>query len=294
MPHLQPSTGWSRSTTTEPAQPFPTRFRPVNVPTPVCGCDSNPDWDADVTINARVWLNTLHKRVSAHVRTPNSAKTGAAGNQHPSFSIDMSPFELTERKSLEAGLTRQRDEKQGNKLVRTWKGEGPYTAYKFCRTNLRKPYGQGSGVLTAPRKTATTSSVMTLAIPPITVKHIEGEDDLTMEVDFYLAVYMDSDKLILPSKSNQLYKQHSDPNALFTKMATYILGEMAEREFPLSARFRKMAGSEYGSEESELSSEEEGEEVGEERRTLTVLTEAQRADMRVARLQERKRKLASA
>ena len=292
VPHLEPSTGWERRPA-QPAEPHPTAQRPEAAPFPPhCGTDSNPIWDGDSTFPSRVWLNTLHKRVSQHVQAPRCAKTGVAGNQHPSFSIDLSPFDLVERKSLEAGLTRQRDTRANGNLVRTWKGTGPYTAYKFCRTNLRKPYGQGSGVLAAPRRNQPYSGLLTMAIPPIEVRHTEGEDELTMHVDFYLSVFLDTNTLILPSKANQLYKQISDPDELFKRMAIHILGEMAQREFPLSSKFHALLGSEFDSGESELS-DEEGEEAVPRLQPLLLTGPAANA-ARDQRKEKRKRDLASA
>lgn len=300
MPHLEPTTGWVRTNgLSQPVQPHPVALRPVIAPLPSCGIDVNPIWDSVAEIPARVWLNTLLKRVARVVRAPNSAKTGVAGNQHPSFSIDMSPYDLTERKCLEAGLKRQQDTRVAGNLVRTWRGDGPYMAYQFCRTNLRKPFGQGSGVLAAPRRNRPHSSVLTIAIPPITVKHIEGEDDLEMTVDFYLAVFLDTGALILPSNSNRLYKPTSNPTQLFTGMAMHILGEMATRDFPLSSKFHEMLGSEYNSAESELSSEGEEGEEGEEGKEEELPpppppTSAEAMAARTHRREERKRKLASA
>ena len=95
------------------------------------------------------------------MKKPVSAMTGQAGNQHPVFYIDMKPLLFCKAKCEEAGLSLQGVTRQGGKVTHTWKGEGPYTAYKFCQTHRRKQYGQGSGALAAPAKDQDASTVLT-------------------------------------------------------------------------------------------------------------------------------------
>jgi hypothetical protein len=103
----------------------------------------------DLKLPATVWLNTLHRTLARHVRAPIRSAEGEAGSQHPKFEIHNSPVGAVEHKCLEAGLQRMPDRQSGGRLTRQWKGQGPYTAYKFCRVNLYKPLGQGSGTSSA-------------------------------------------------------------------------------------------------------------------------------------------------
>jgi hypothetical protein len=96
-------------------------------------------------------------------------------------------------------------------------------------------------VLKGGKKTK-TSAVLTFAVPPITVTHVESCHEMTMKVDFYLAVYLDSNLLVLPSTANLIYSHMSNPNATFKKMALYILEAMAQRDLPLSQPFLALVG----------------------------------------------------
>lgn len=137
---------------------------------------------------------------------------------------------------------------------------GPMMAYKLCTVQDFKKLGQGSGALVSPSRGRDSSTVLTLAIPPITVTHCQSADEWTMSVSFYLAVLNDQMRLTLPSNANTMYSGQGDPAPLFKKMGLKILREMYLRGMPLSKSFRTAMGPEYQSEESELESEAESEE----------------------------------
>ena len=68
-----------------------------------------------------------------------------------------------------------------------------------------KKLGQGSAALMAPGRGRTVSDVLTIAIPPITVKHIATPSTWTAKVDLYLGVFNSSNVFTLPMTANTLY-----------------------------------------------------------------------------------------
>jgi hypothetical protein len=205
-----------------------------------------------------VWGRTLNRKVARHLVLPRRAADGVAGNQHPTFTLENTPFMYCQKKCVDAGLTQSGErKKKGGKLVTTWKGMGPMMAYKFCTVEHFKSLGQGSGALVAPGRGRDSSTVLTLAIPPITVTHWQSADEWTMRVTFYLAVLNDKMRLTLPSAANKIYLGQADPTPLFKKVGIKILREMFDRGMALSKSFRVALGPEYQSdeEESELESE---------------------------------------
>jgi hypothetical protein len=204
-----------------------------------------------------VWSQTLLRKVARHVKLPRSAAEGVAGNQHPAFSLENTPFVYCEKKCIEAGLAQKGLRyRKGSKLVTKWKGMGPMTAYNFCTTERFKKLGQGSGALVSPGKDRVYSTVLTLAIPPIEVTHSESATEWTMHVTFYLGVLNDAMRFTLPTKANVIYPASCNPAALFTRMGLKILGEMYCRDMALSPDFRKALGPAYMSEESEAEESE--------------------------------------
>ena len=132
------------------------------------------------------WLNSLKMAVARHVRLPRTADEGP-GNQHPSFTIVNTPFDLCRRRCEEAGLTRESGPtKKGKKTTTVWKGNGPMVAYRFCdlKTEVKK-FGIGSALLIV-RKKREFADQLVIAIPPITVKHQETRMGDYMSVDFFL------------------------------------------------------------------------------------------------------------
>ena len=133
------------------------------------------------------------------------------------------------------------------------------TAFNFCSVQKMKALGHGSGALVAPRRaTGLRSEVLTLACPPITVKHVETAHEWRMEVDFYLGIYNDQDRFTLPQPANIIYGDQEAVESILRQTAQYVLGEMLVRGLPISSRFKRLIPAEYLSEESEL---EESDEV---------------------------------
>ena len=148
-----------------------------------------------------------------------------------------------------------------------FKGVGPMTAFKFCSVERMKALGHGSGALVAPRaQTGLGGEVLTLACPPITVKHVETKHEWKMEVDFYLGVYNDMDRFTLPQPANFIYGNQEEVEQIFRDAALYVLGEMLVRGFPISQRFKELLPAEYLSAESELEEESDIEPTEEEER----------------------------
>ena len=186
-------------------------YTPVEPPPPTRTIATSPvppvalPWEEqEYSLPAYIWLNTLEKAVARHIKLPRSALQGAPGSQHPTFTIFNSPLELVRLKCEAAGLQQEGDTTtRGQRKVTVFKGMGPMTAFNFCRVERMKALGHGSGALVAPRRsTGRLSEVMTLACPPITVKHIETKHEWKMEVDFYLGVYNDMDRFTLPQPAN--------------------------------------------------------------------------------------------
>ena len=206
---------------------------------------------------ARIWLSTLEKAVARHIRLPRSALQGAPGSQHPNFTIFNSPLELVRLKCEAAGLQQEGEATtRGSKKVTVFKGVGPMTAYRFCCVEKMKALGHGSGALVAPRQsTGLRSEVLTLACPPITVKHVETKFEWKIEVDFYLGVYNDLDRFTLPQPANLIYGDQTGVESIFRQAAQYVLGEMLVRGFPIlvSQRFQELLPPEYQSGESDCS-----------------------------------------
>ena len=220
-----------------------------------------PWWQAEVaSLPATVWLKTLQKIVNRHLRLPKSAKTGQAGSQHPKFSIPNSPLVLVRARCLEAGLVEKPPVLKRKKRTYIFKGVGPSTAYNFCHAQHNKSLGQGSAALVAPREGFSVSSGMTMAIPPITVKHVETDGEWWTTVDLYLGVYNDSNLFTLPLDSNTIYKDQLDPTELFKRAALKVLGQMYMRGFPLSLNFKELLGPDYSSEAGEMTEESSEEE----------------------------------
>ena len=219
--------------------------------------------ERDFKLPASVWLSTLHKLVARHVRLPRSATSGVAGSQHPRFSMDNTPLELAKLKCEQAGLVYQGMKTRGVTTRTSWKGSGPMTAFNFCRTQQYKSLGVGMAALRAPGKGQTVSDVLTMAIPPITVTHVETLDEWRLEVDMYLGVFHSSKRFTLPVNANDLYT--TDPTPLFVRMAVKVVKEMHARQFPLSRAFKRLLGPGHVStdDEDELSSSSE-EESGSE------------------------------
>ena len=219
--------------------------------------------EREFKLPASIWLSTLHKLVARHVRLPRSATSGVAGSQHPRFSILNSPLELVKLKCEDAGLKYQGSKTRGMTTRTTWKGSGPMTAFNFCRTQQFKALGVGTAALRAPGKGKTVSDVLTMAIPPITVTHVETLDEWRLDVDMYLGVFHSSKRFTLPVNANDLYT--TDPTQLFVRMALKVVLEMHKRQFPLSRAFRRLLGPNYQSsaDEEELSSSSD-EESGSE------------------------------
>ena len=215
------------------------------------GAEAQPWKTRDFKLPAHIWLSTLHKLVSRHVRLPRSAKSGVAGSQHPRFSIQNSPLELVKLKCEEAGLIYKGSTTKGYSTRTTWKGDGPMTAYNFCQTDRFKQLGVGSAALQTPGKGKTVSDVVTLAIPPITVVHVETLHEWRMEVSMYLGVLHSSKRFTLPINANSLYT--TDPTPLFLKMGMKVLKQMYNRNFPLSRAFRLLLGPGYLESEDEES-----------------------------------------
>ena len=145
------------------------------------------DWESStIAMPAIKWLNSLKMAVARHVRLPRTADEGP-GNQHPSFTIVNTPFDLCRRRCEEAGLTRESGPtKKGKKTTTVWKGNGPMVAYRFCdlKTEVKK-FGIGSALLIV-RKKREFADQLVIAIPPITVKHQETRMGDYMSVDFFL------------------------------------------------------------------------------------------------------------
>ena len=55
------------------------------------------------------------------------------------------------------------------------------TAFKFCCVDQFKKLGVGSGALAAPGKGRESSTVLTIAIPPIVVTHSQSKGEWTSE-----------------------------------------------------------------------------------------------------------------
>ena len=107
--------------------------------------------------------------------------------------------------------------------------------------------------------------MMTIACPPITVRHVATKHEWVMEVDFYLGVYNDRDRFTLPQPANVIYGNNQEGvEAIMRQAAQYVLGEMLVRGFPISARFVQLLPREYASEESELEESEPEEQSGSE------------------------------
>jgi hypothetical protein len=157
-----------------------------------------------------------------------------------------------------------RPKKTKTKVVTTFRGCGPMTAFDFVSAEKRKKYGLGSAVLVAPGKGREASGVVAIAIPPITVAHTASKDEWSVKVDFYLGVYNEYNRFTLPSNPDKIYPNQPDPTPLFIEMAQIILGKMLSRGMPLSKRFKELCPPEYGSDESQLTEEEEEEEEEEE------------------------------
>ena len=142
------------------------------------------------------------------------------------------------------------------------------SAYKFCKVNMFKKLGQGSAALMAPGKGQSFSDVLTIAIPPITVRHVKNEHGWTAHVDLYLGVFNSSNIFTLPLRANVIYEGQDDPTPVFTKMARKVLAEMMARDLPVSKAFqrvltpvekREAKAMVSESEESETESESESE-----------------------------------
>ena len=124
--------------------------------------------------------------------------------------------------------------------MHTWKSLGPMSAYLFCNVQKFKRYGHGSAALMAPGKGREQSDVLTIALPPITVRHVQNANGWTAHVDLYLGVYNSSNLFTLPLSSNKIYEGQEDPTPLFVRMARRALSEMVAREMPVSPQFRKL------------------------------------------------------
>ena len=212
---------------------------------------------------ASIWLSTLEVAVARHIKLPRSALQGAPGSQHPTFTIANSPLALVRLKCEDAGLHQEGGTvTKGQRKVTVFKGSGPMTAFKFCSVQKMKALGHGSGALVAPRQsTGLVSEVLTLACPPITVRHVETRHEWKMEVDFYLGVYNDLDRFTLPQPANLIYgNDQEEVEEIFRQAARYVLGEMLVRGFPISQRFKELLPPEYSSGESELEESESEEE----------------------------------
>ena len=205
--------------------------------------------ERDFILPASIWLHTLNRLVARHVRLPRSAKSGVAGSQHPRFSIANSPLELVRLKCESAGLTLHETNIVGISTRTVWKGLGPMSAFHFCQTERCKTLGVGSAALRAPGKGKTVSDVLTMAIPPITVTHIESHKEWRVEIDMYLGVFHSSKNFTLPMSANDIYE--TDPTDLFVRMGLKVLKMMYERNFPLSHAFKVLLGPEYLSSASE-------------------------------------------
>jgi len=100
--------------------------------------------DRVFNLPGRIWMNTLHQLAARHVKVPRSASTGVPGSQHPDFSVRNSPIELVVGKCERAGLVEEQIIKTKGTVIRTWKGNGPMTAYNFLVVDLFKvclPHG---------------------------------------------------------------------------------------------------------------------------------------------------------
>ena len=140
------------------------------------------------------------------------------------------------------------------------------SAFNFCCVEKMKALGHGSGALVGPRAaTGLHSEVMTIACPPITVRHVATKHEWVMEVDFYLGVYNDRDRFTLPQPANVIYGNNQEGvEAIMRQAAQYVLGEMLVRGFPISARCVQLLPREYASDESELEESEPEEQSGSE------------------------------
>jgi len=96
---------------------------------------------------------------------------------------------------------RENISRSGNKKT-VFKGMGPIPAYTFCQTQRFKKYGPGSGALMAPGKGLDRSDILTIAIPPITVTHIQPKHKWTAQVEMFLWVFTDSGRFTLPANAN--------------------------------------------------------------------------------------------
>lgn len=198
----------------------------------------------------KIWLNTLEKKVAAHVLLPRTGGESKPGTAHPSFKISASPPDAVRFKCEQAGIPlKASPHPKAQRHLTIYEGYGPMMAYHFCQTQKRKKYGHGSGALVAPGKFRTDSDTLVFAVPPITVTH----NALTwvMTVDFYLCVYNgegnnQTGRVTLPPNPNQLYGTQ-DVEALFERTAIHVLGEMRERRFPLSTNFKTILGSDFDS-----------------------------------------------
>ena len=205
--------------------------------------------EREFAIPAAVWLSTLGRAVARHVRLPRSARMGVAGSQHPRFIVENSPLDLVRAKCEAAGMVLQQPpappphvkgqkrKRPSKNVVHTWKATGPMSAYKFCSVERFKKLGQGSAALMAPGKGRFMSDVLTLAIPPITVKHVQNANGWTAHVDLYLGVFNSQNVFTLPLRANTIYQGQIDPTALFKKMALKVLAEMLLRKMPVSRQF---------------------------------------------------------
>ena len=240
--------------------------------------------ERDFGIPAKVWLATLDRAVARHVRLPRSAKTGVAGSQHPRFIVENSPLELVRLKCEAAGMILQtppvpptsKKRRKSKNLVHTWRAMGPMSAYNFCNVQSFKKLGQGSAALMMPGKGHFESEVMTIAIPPITVKHVQNEHGWTAHVDLYLGVYNSNDIFTLPLRANSIYEGQRDPTQLFTKMARKVLAEMVAREMPVSRTFQKLLtrGEKRAGQAAVQSSESESETDSESETESESVTES--------------------
>ena len=99
------------------------------------------------------------------------------------------------------------------------------TAFNFCCVEKMKALGHGSGALVGPRvATGLHSEVMTIACPPITVRHVATKHEWVMEVDFYLGVYNDRDRFTLPQPANVIYGNNQEGvEAIRRQAAQYVL-----------------------------------------------------------------------